>query len=98
MTAQIKMKKQMERKTELALKKISDDLALEYTIVLESILTSGFISSLKYFKKFKEIITKKEKQAELEYEMETRLTIEFIKSLKDLRIIQKLKKKQKNRK
>ena len=91
MTNQTKMKKQMKRKIELALQKLSDELLLEYAIELESILT--FSISLEDLKKFKEIITEKEKQIELVYGKQTRLTIEFINSLKDSRIIQKNEKK-----
>ena len=91
MTNQTKMKKQMKRKIELALQKLSDELPVEYAIELESILT--FSISLEDFKKFKEIITEKEKQIELVYGKQTRLTIEFINSLKDSRIIQKNEKK-----
>ena len=37
----------MERKIELSLKKLSEDLDVEYADELESILTSDFINSLK---------------------------------------------------
>ena len=52
-------------------------------------LNSDFINSLEDLKEFEEVITEEEKQIELEYEKQTRLTIEFINNLKDLRIIQK---------
>ena len=74
MTNQIKMKKQMKRKTELMLKKFLVDLAVEYADQLESILTSDFINSLEDLKKSKEITTVKQKQIE----KQTRLTTEFI--------------------
>ena len=76
MTTQIEMKKQMKRKIELALKNLLDDLAVEYAIELESILTSDFSNSLD-FRRFKEIITEKEKQIE----KQTRLITELYKKM-----------------
>ena len=85
MTTQIKMKKRMKRKAELASKKFLNDLPLQYAIELEPIFTLDFINSLEDLKIFKEILTEKENTIE----KQTKLTIEFINSLKDLRIIQK---------
>ena len=59
MTNQTKMKKQMKRKIELALQKLSDELPVEYAIELESILT--FSISLEDFKKLERNYNRKRK-------------------------------------